>query len=371
MKWVVLLARHETSRVKMESIARALRDDGTFTPEIWYIKPRERSLIGLWLDYRAYLTRLRMFNPVAVFIPGDRELSPVPPFIKAARKLGIPVINAALGSPYLEGIVLPRIGDKRFTPNSLVARLFPAQIRDGIMFSPTSVILKHAILGMLSPNPWIQGGGFSDYVLHSDPVRCAAAVAIGLGQEKILMTGDPSLDELHRELSVNPKKDIAVLFSMPNDAEHGLCHMAEHLDRMQSYLAVMPKHTVISLHPKSRRENYEPLGFDISNDPLTKLLPRAKLYVCSTTSTVAWAKLCAVPVINLDYWNIADDDFRDCVNVKAPQELKIALQSTIEPVSVAPPTFDGKSGQRIVDFLKGLGTKPSPLPEPERSHRKK
>ena len=208
--------------------------------------------------FRQALEKLR---PAAVMVPGDREASPVPAFLKSASDLGIPIVNAGFGSPYPEGVALSRVGFPRFSLewrhfppllNFAAGLLFPRQVYNApqgrMLFSPAWLTFAHASLGMLSENPWVQGGGLSDYVLQHDARRRQGFIDLGVPARKLVDVGDPSLDLLYaayrdrdaaraqllKTHSLPPRAEL-VIFSVPNDAEHGVCDMASHLDRMRGY----------------------------------------------------------------------------------------------------------------------------------------
>ena len=70
-----------------------------------------------------------------------------------------------------------------------------------MLFSPAWLTFAHANLGMLSDNPWVQGGGLSDYVLQHDARRRQGFIDLGVPARKLVDVGDPSLDLLYAVLS--------------------------------------------------------------------------------------------------------------------------------------------------------------------------
>lgn len=391
-----LLARLETVFARHDRIANCLP-----VSLLRFVDMRRR----LRSEHDVFRQSLAKLRPAAVLVPGDREASPVPAFLKAASDLGIPIVNAGFGSPYAEGVALSRIGFPRFSLewrhvppllNFVAALLFPRQVykapQGRMLFSPAWLTFAHASLGMLSDNPWIQGGGMSDYVLQHDARRRKGFIDLGVPERKLVDVGDPSLDLLHavyrdrdaarsRLLTSHalPRRDKLVIFSVPNDAEHGMCDMANHLERMRGYFEVLGKsgaNVLASLHPKSRREDYQPLadtfGLVLMNERLANALPAADLFVCSTSSTVFWARLCGIPTINLDYWKVLDADFSGVAgveNVETAADLEKALTrhialNTIDPAFQREAArlrddnqFDGRSGERIERFLLGIATR--------------
>ena len=353
-------------------------------------------------EYNVFRAALEKLRPAAVMVPGDREVSPVPAFLKAASDLAIPIVNACFGSPYAEGVALSRLGFSRFSLdwrhvppilNQFVALLFPGQVYNApqgrILFSPAWLTFAHASLGMLSGNPWVQGGGLSDYVLQHDARRRQGFLDLGVPARKLVDVGDPSLDLLYvayrnrealraqlRQTLELPARDKLVIFAVPNDAEHGVCDMESHLERMHGYFKILGRsgaNALGSLHPKQRREDYQPLaqkyGVTLMNDRLANVLPAADLFVCGTSSTVFWARLRGIPTINLNYWNVLDPDFEGVAgveNVATFSEFENALTRHIAVDTIDPAFqreaaqlrgdnhFDGQSAARIDKFLLGL-----------------
>jgi hypothetical protein len=376
-----------------------------------------------FIDMRRYLqsehavfsTALGELAPAAVLVPGDREATPVPAFLKAAADLGIPIVNAGFGSPYPEGVALSRVGFPRFSLewrhlppllNFVAGLLFPRQVyaapQGWMLFSPAWLTFAHASLGMLADNPWVQGGGLSDYVLQHDARRRQGFLDLGVPARKLVDVGDPSLDLLNavyrdretvraRLLASHalPARSELVIFSVPNDAEHGVCDMTTHLHRMRGYFEVLGKsgaNVLASLHPKSRREDYAPLakefGIALMDERLANALPSADLFVCATSSTVFWARLCGIPTINLDYWKVRDADFVGVAgveNVETAEEFAKALTRHVAANAIDPAfqrdaarlrednQFDGNSAKRIEQFLLGLAGNRSNERQPARA----
>ncbi|MEK9968291.1 MAG: hypothetical protein VW600_04090 [Ferrovibrio sp.] len=461
---VAFLPRHATSWVKMLDLAAVLKRDGSFSPLVlltvealagrraeceaagiecmdlvedlkackiadgWiatairsaadWFKRHDKlsaSLLGgilqsitlrrqLRAEYDVFQNLFQTIAPCALLAPGDRELSPVPPALKAARDLGVPVVVAAFSSPYTEGLVQARqhlhrfqLAISKWPPllNLLARFMLPHQAiataRGAILFSPGWLTLTLAAEEMLSENPWIQGAGNSDFHLQHSYQRMADFIRLGAPSERMVMVGDVALDSLYRHFESRtglrrsldaqygfmPDAPLAV-FAVPNDAEHDVCSWDEHLERMDAFFKVLPSKStniVLSLHPKSPPERYAPLagkyGLIIGQQRLYDILPAADLYICSGSSTVLWAQLCGIPVLNLDYLNIRDADFvsvSGIVNVVTPGELFSVLEQWRAGKNPFGDVlkrstelrkdclFDGRSGARILDFLNTISS---------------
>lgn len=341
--------------------------------------------------YRAVLSKL---SPIALLTPGDREMSPVPAMLRAAKDLAVPIVNYSFGSPYPQGLALQREGQSQFSTqwrefpplvNFVVKNKFPRQLLDQqMLFSPGWLILAHWSLGMLSDNPWVQGGGLSDYLFQNSVQRRESYLASGVSEHKLVFTGDPSLDSLHAAyenrdairarlgVSAGPK---VIMFSLPNDYEHGLCDLQSHRTRMRDYLSILSKceaKTFVSLHPKAKADDYRDLMSEykltLLPERLAGVLPAADVFVASGSSTIPWAQLCGIPVINLDYLGIREPEVEAADTVETPAGFERLLHNILasrgKPVSDdavrSENLFDGQSGKRIIRFLSSLADNPFP-----------
>lgn len=350
-------------------------------------------------EYVEYINILKAHSINMVLLPGDRELSPIPALIKAARDSKIPLVNASLSSPYTEGLIEARKKSRRFKTkiltfppilNLFVRLKYPKQTimtNEGrLLFSPGWLSICLDRLGMLNPSPWAQGNN-SDYLLQHCKNRVIDYKRLGVKSEKIILTGDPSVDLLYEsymkknniKIMLGEKYNIllskpVVIISVPNDAEHGVCEMKEHQKRMDEFLSLFDDYecnVLLSLHPKSNKENYlflqEKYGYFMVDEKLSTLLPIADLFVCSVSSTILWAKICNVFTINLDYLYIQDADsdgseivktvhnkteFKHFLDIYFTKEKSISCSELDESDKIKSDyLFDGKSKLRICDFL--------------------
>ena len=360
----------------------------------------EKTRRELRRAYHRFHQLLQELKPVAVLVPGDRELIPVPAFLKAARDCGIPSIIAFSGVPDPKSVATLRVGKSQFSLsplvfppllNFVVMYLFPRQVLASkfgkMLFSPGWRTLAHASVGMLSRTPWVQGGGLSDFVFYQDQRRMQVAMGLGVERSKCVLTGEVELDEVHAAYTrkdecraqIIEKYRIGsngpmLLVSVPNDAEHNFCGWETHLSRISEIAQLLQEadcSMLFSLHPKSDIENYrgalEGYG-QIIQEPLSQILPAFDLYVCALSSTAQWAVACDVPVINIDMYGASDPDFirPGIVTVTSISEIAPALkyllndQSFIEQknryseVLRREMLFDGRSGYRIAEMLEAL-----------------
>jgi hypothetical protein len=367
-------------------------------PHLAWMRMRQslRSL-RVWRDELGRL--LGELRPSVVMVPGDRELEPVAPMLAACRRRRIPTIICASNVPNIEAVRLARAGDADFDAgpdapwlNRWAKRFHPRQVDTSggapMLFSPGWRTLALDRAGMLSPNPWVQGGGLADHVLHHSRSRLDIAVQQGLDRNKAVFVGDHTIDPLYRareersairarlekDYGLDRRRQLAVL-SVPNDAEHGLCDMPTHLTRLDAWMAPLVRaqlNVVLSLHPKSLPETYRPLaerhGFVIARERLADILPVGDVFICSCSSTIYWAQLCGIPVLNMDWLPYRSHHFTapfGILTAETPAEFEVCLErfgageanrgldahaAEIRAESL----FDGKAGARICDFVSTL-----------------
>ncbi len=367
-------------------------------PVAWW---RRRSVVAAYAAQRAvWESVLRELAPAVVMMPGDRELGFVPPLLAAARAAGVPTVISTSNIPTVDSLAASRADRLRFTLeprrcpllwNMVAARRHPGQVaetpRGRLLFSPGWLVSALNALGMLSQRPWTQGGGNSDHVLLDGPRKKRLFLELGAPAEKLRVVGDLAHDELHRahELRETTRRELClsagfdsdrplVVLAVPIFAEHGLLSWPFHLKSLRRFagvLAARSANVLLSLHPKSDPSRYaflhDDFGFRFSERPLARLLPAGDLLVCGNSSTIDWAILCRLPVINLDYAELDDAAFADCpavLKAHTPEEFAAALdrfdsardelRRLQEQAARDLAEFDGRAGERFASFVESL-----------------
>ena len=346
---------------------------------------------------------LECIDPFFLGVPGDRELGPTPPLLGAARDLGVPSMIVSPAFPSIDSEAKKRAEPRRFRArlgdgapliNSFAARRLPGQVCDTPfgqrLFTPGWLTLALQAEGVLPTRPWHQGGGLSDFLIVHGKEQEARFRAMGCGPGKIKVFGHLEHDLLHRAWSgraglrkdlierhgLEPDRPLAV-FAVPSYAEQDLMPMARHLELLEGYgeaLAASRAQVVLSLHPKSRPEDYrdfsERHGFPLESARLFDLLPAADLFVAGGSTTIDWAILCGIPVIDIDtaalnlkLWSDEPavlaakslDTFQDALDglLEQPDGLEKAAEIQKKRSSELA-VFDGQVAERFLTFLDGL-----------------
>lgn len=342
----------------------------------------------------------------AVVTADDRSLGFEFGVVHAARKRGIPSVTVPFALSDPGGDWLRRrereefsvIAGNRWTRRlkQKLASTYPANVRaqEGVqlMFLTSGQVLGLQYLGAPFPAPWAYGGGVTDVVtLYSESIR-ARQLELGVPAHKLAVTGQCAMDDLHalamrkdelkRELStrygLKGGRPLVVL-AVPHHAEHGLMGAARH-DTLTADLfgdlGATGATLLLSLHPRSRREDYqqaaERAGAVISDRPLLEILPAADLFVATHSSTVRWAILLGTPTLVLDDFGVGADGMFEASSVTFVTnrtEVNGTARSMLAQAQAeqgnmagppAPELFDGGSARRVVTLLESLAARDAP-----------
>ena len=180
--------------------------------------------------------------------------------------------------------------------------------------------LALAAHGLHETGPWVVGGGEIDLMAVASVEDRETALSRGLPGERIRVTGQASLDALHRSRSgrealraalrtrYSLRHDLPIaLCAVPHSAEHGLRSWSEHRadtrDLFQA-LGASGAEVLLSLHPKSEPATYQELadrfGLRLAAEPLHDILPAAEFFVAGFSSTVRWSAVLGIPTVIFD-----------------------------------------------------------------------
>jgi hypothetical protein len=336
-------------------------------------------------------------NPQVVVVSGDRNGGIEPIILRAARDLGIvSIITPSAFSASVEGLFIARrkAEGHRVSNKTYFKHLFPNQWRhdalsgEDLSFFGIATTYAYNIHGMLSPNPWVLGGGLSDWILvDSDDVK-KRYVALGVEFDKILVTGHPDHDLLATSLNqknltrsyiiekygLDRTKKVLVL-CLPNWAEVGLkswhWHWLEN-EFLCSCATQIDCNVLLSLHPSQNRdhyifltERYPPLK--ILDEKLAEVLPAIDVYFTGlSSSTVPWAVLVSVPTVIADHYPEKDHinfGLPGVIHVSQSRDLKNILSQLVnngdsfekcEKQLVSTEVYgklDGKAVERIIEEI--------------------
>ena len=335
-------------------------------------------------------------RPDCIILYSDRSLGMNPPAAVLAKKWNIPIIVLQIASQHVRLLAKYRMdrkmyGDKFLTSNlinRLVLRLFPQQgIRiDGkdVLFFQGHVVLSLFFLGMLPKNPWHLGGSFGDKYLMISKQYMLDGKNYGANCNNVVIVGQLSLDKLYSVYKDKEKikqkmlekyfnefgsgKNI-IFVGLPQFYEHNVLSLEssknEILYLINCLLGNENNLIFLSLHPKMTYENYKSLNKVSKRVKLVKdekseeYLPIVDYYFGFTESLVAWAILCDVISVSIDYsnFNVLNNKYSSCHVMRNKENLNVDLQNLflkrfkdkqlLEKDKILLSPFDGRCGERI------------------------
>ena len=365
----------------------------------YFFKRREKQLSDLLYKRLIAIKKILLkTNPVSVVVTGDRHQADgwEPAVLKACRELNISTIIPPVSfTANIEGLPVTRRRRKIFHADNFpeVKANYPKQYiyddvsKSNIFFYPPFLIDALAKSDMLPENPWVMGGGHSTFILADGEETKGRYVKLGCKQEKIIITGHPSHDNLYslyqnrhslknslnQKYTFDPGKKLIIL-ALPQLAEHGINDWKTHWDEIRFLcrtFSLLQANCLISLHPKMKYEQYEFIeteyNIPISKQPLSEILPAADIFAATFSSTIQWAVLCQIPSIVFDFYgfNYTMYDYLTgtrIINKKTelPGELEKLIKdehyyahmvSEQKRFSNYISPFDGKCMKRIVDVI--------------------
>jgi len=303
---------------------------------------------------------LRSIRPGALVVAGDRNGGFEPAMLREARAHGVVTIIAPTAfSASVDGLLIARRRDPGYcvTHNHKFKSRFPNQWRHddltGEDFSFFGCVTTYAYFAhkMLPNNPWVLGGGLSDWIIVESEYVRSRYIAQGVQSEKILVCGHIDHDEIAKTLQnknavrkfVTKKYGLyanrkTVILTLPNWAEVGFKDWDWHW-KENEYLCqcatALNCNVLLSLHPSQDRARYAFLEIShphlrIIDERLAEVLPASDIYLTGLgSSTVPWAVLSSIPTIIADYY-----PERDPIHTGLPGVLyvpeKAALPSEID-----------------------------------------
>ncbi len=349
------------------------------------------------------LTRLLEQHDVQmVVVADDRSLGWEFGVTYSARRHGIPAVAIpfAVSDPRADYLV--RKDREAFDParggwtsqifKRYIAAKYPENIfsSDGraLMFLTSGQAWALKALGAKWMRPWAYGGGITNLVAVFGEADREKQIALGVSPSKLVVTGQSSLDTLFAsrgapdtirrtllaQLSLPEKKNV-IICAVPQYLEHGMLKAREHwrlTKQMLESLARTGANVLLSLHPRSRRGDYQSLaehfGAVIVARPLIEILPAAHLFVATHSSTVRWAVLLRTPVIILDDFGVGNGAICEGGGVqflKDRTELALLARNLLEDTSLRASIkvelarqaqgldpFDGENTARVIRLLK-------------------
>jgi hypothetical protein len=270
-------------------------------------------------------------RPAALVIFDDRRLQPDGVALRLAKVRRTPVILAPYAASSREARRFVRRGDLRYAAppmqcrmlNRLAARRHPEQVADGMLFYPALETLILGGMGKLPSCPWVLGASGPDVVCALGADHRDQLLNEGVRADRIVVTGQATTDTLAIDAAARarlrdrlraqyrlPTDRPILVCAVPQQGEHGMTSWDRHRILTAELFRALQESgagVLLSLHPKSRREDYLALssthGLEIADERLSELLAAADLFVASFSTTVRWAIGLGIPAFVIDNLN--------------------------------------------------------------------
>ena len=364
-----------------------------------------RQTLGTAADYTRKIREadalLERESVAVLVLIGDRHVGWETAFVKAANQRGIPsmIVPFAMSDP--EGGAGSRLrkldADRRYGvqgfSNRVVGMLFPNWVYEykgrRLFFVPVTRAVVAWMLGMMPQNPWTIGGGAATQMAVESPRLRRMFVEQGVPVEKLIVTGNPSVDQIHeamqpanqhiiREELGMPEAGYLLLCAVPQLAEHYWMPWPQHWQEIEFLLATFARlenvSIVLSLHPKSNPLDYQQLadryGAIVAKRRIYELLPACDVFVATFSSTVMQAIGVGKPTVVVGFYG-SDYAFYDDAPGVIVLRSRDQLESTLAKLFSDRQYYDqlaeaqlrqasewilldGKCTERVVEELYGL-----------------
>lgn len=193
---------------------------------------------------------------------------------------------------------------------------------------------------IISSNPWVLGGGYSDFILTDNNFYKNNLIRQGCDFKKIIVSG-----HLDYDLLFNSKKDsindfikikkqtykYVTLISLPPFFEHEILNKSDHFSHITQIFDVLNNSNLlvlVSLHPKMKKKTYEFFPNNINcflvEDNISEVVKHCNIVISSNSSINIFAMLLNKIVINYDFFLNYDffDSYEEIINLKTIEEFE-------------------------------------------------
>lgn len=266
-------------------------------------------------------------SPTAVIVTDDRVGNMHMALLKQASSTVVIRVPAAIQTDYSKSFNT-RFYDKSlvvnnniFNLNRLQRRISDSLIRtinyESRVFYQTGYALALYALGMLPLHPWVSGASMCDYVfavsrlekkriIEEAKPRVLTVTVTGLPEDYDIVYGCAKKHDIRKKYEL--LGNSVVVIAIPQIAEHNKVSWEIHRSNISvlcKYLNLKYGKLLLSLHPKSRKEDYAFLQQNglghICDEKLSELIHYADIVICSKNSSVReWVNLVGAKQVLID-----------------------------------------------------------------------
>ena len=289
----------------------------------------------------------------------DRDTSILLNLCKQAKSTKSKVIlNCNSRCADIETLVYRRINNRgfKFVKGNIFTKYFKNQFikfsNDNLIsFYPLNELFLFEVLKLLPENPWVIGGGNSDYVFVENKnikkyfinLKCRTKKLISIGSNNSdILHSEIKIDELKKKLKLKNNSKILILL-LSHFYEHGDLSYKEHKSHILEICSFLNKikkegrfQILISLHPKQKYKNYKwienELKIKISKFKLSEIIKIGDMIISELPSAVSdWANLFKIPyiVINKNHKKLENPLFFNFIYCKSFEEGKNTIKKVL------------------------------------------
>ena len=317
------------------------------------------------------------YSPDIVFFGQDFPFSINSLLIKRAKIAGVKsvVVPFSLGTTreLCESLSASDLHDAdRSMLSRFVAYLFPDWVNyykdKRLLRLPPAEVIVSEMLSLRTPHPWVPNSTYADVLTMESEESISRALLCGASDSQLVLTGAPVDDALSayrrnrkklksRLLSAygfaddsdTEERRLAVVAWPPNQFGSRLLPLEhsgyEELCLAWAWdLALFQKSgnftVVVRPHPATDVENLEKLlskhDLSVTLSDTAALVAAADLFIASVSSTIRWAIVCGVPVVNYDVFDYQYNDFDSAeavLTMSTREEFRSELRNLLEDES--------------------------------------
>lgn len=392
IKYIVLI--NEYYYTKYKNILNSLLPYSRTSFGLYFLE--QNTYFFLHYFYYFALDYLKKNNINLFIVNHDNFLHPEAAFLKAAKKLQIPILLPKLlyHFPFsfqykqkefhissLDDPLYQKIIFKKFSSHK-----FGKQIYDDAFRYNSFVINAHYKFKTFSYMPHLPGGSdLVDKILILDQYHKDYLIEYGFDQNKLIVVGDLNYDNLYmayqnknnikQKYNLENKKKKIIILALPQLFEHGYLNKKEAVEEINFLVKTASSieniSLFLSLHPSMNYLDYQYLEDEfnchILKERLSDFLPIADLFIPTLSGTMIWSILLDIPLIAYNFYGWDTSNMYPFLNISYVQD-KEDFQSVIEKTLNCSSTnfmaiheklsknavFDGKVNKRYLQNVEEL-----------------
>lgn len=186
---------------------------------------------------------------------------------------------------------------------------------------PSAYVWYYKLKGIEPPLPWVHNSGYSDAIFLEGKEWKDYYIKSGLNENKLYITGSYNHDllyaknqnktelkqELYKKYNFDTTKKLIIIALHPEKYMNGITDFEENADKLNDYWIPLLKGTNCNIigcpHPScdiNYYKKYESDNFKIYDGYTIDIIGLCDIFITNFSSTIKWAIMSGIPVINYD-----------------------------------------------------------------------